>query len=217
MNGADLAAELVAMAESDRRLGEAFFAAVEGDERLSAELAVLLENPATPLLSVLPAWASCPDAGRRLAELTVVNAERLGEIVLRHRRWPGLSMVGALATDAAWLVAQHADLENELRRRWLPLLRSALDTGDADPRHLAYLVDRIAVVDGAPQEYGTVVTVGQSGLSFPHPLADPSGLAGRRAAIGLPPIEAELLFLARGEVIPFGPDRPDHPIFRWPA
>ena len=204
------------MAESDRRLGQAFFAAVEDDERLSAELAVLLENPATPLLSVLPAWESCPDAGRRLAELTVANAERLGAIVLRHRRWPGLSMVGALATDAAWLVAQHADLDNELRRRWLPLVRLAVDAGEADPRHLACLVDRIAVVDGAPQEYGTVVTAGQSGLSFPHPVADPSGLAGRRAAIGLPPIEAELPFLARGDVIPFGPDRPDDPLFRWP-
>jgi hypothetical protein len=41
-------------------------------------------------------------------------------------------------------------------------------------------------------------------------------VTSRRAAIGLPPIEAELTFLAHGEVIPFGPDRPDHPLFRWP-
>ena len=51
--------------------------------------------------------------------------------------------MGVEGADAAWLLAQHADAANEARRAWLPRLEAAVESGDADPRHLAALVDRI--------------------------------------------------------------------------
>ena len=212
----DLRDELVARASADWQLAESFFARVAADQRLAAELGALLANPATPLLMVLPYWQARPEEGGRLVEVVADNARWLGRVVAESG-WPGLSVVGADGADAAWLLAQHDDLANDRRRRWVRPLANAVRLGDADPRHLACLVDRIAVVDGAPQTYGTVAGIEGDEVVFAHPLRDPSTLNRRRRAIGLPTIEADAALMRRGEIITFGPDRQEHRLTRWPA
>jgi hypothetical protein len=102
------------------------------------------------------------------------------------RGWPGRALAGEDGAHAAWLLAQHADRRPELQRKFLDMLRAAVAAGDAEPRNLAYLEDRVRVSDGRPQLYGTQFT--RTGTDFgPAPIEAPEHLDARRAAIGLPP------------------------------
>jgi hypothetical protein len=131
--------------------------------------------------------------------------------------WPGLREVGADAADAAWLLAFRADRLNEARRAWLPPLREAVASGDADPRHYATLADRVAATAGEPQPYGTIVHLASDGeVELEVPAVDPANLAARRAQIGLPSMAADAAFLADGDLIPFGPERSAIPVNQWP-
>lgn len=82
--------------------------------------------------------------------VTVHNAGRLAEILDSHG-WPTTTSVGAEAARRAWPVAQHADRQLELQRRALTLMTTAVQAGEADPRHLAMLQDRILVNEGPPR------------------------------------------------------------------
>lgn len=66
--------------------------------------------------------------------------------------------------------------------RALELMRIAVEAGDADAAELAYLTDRVRVVQDRPQVYGT-----QFGPTGPRQIEDPDELDERRAAVGLEP------------------------------
>lgn len=122
-----------------------------------------------------------------LVEVDRANTEWL-DAVVRDRGWPGSALVGDDGADAAWLLAQHADARPDLQRRWLVLLRAAAAEGEALPRHVAYLTDRVLLAEGGEQEYGTQLT-DQGGRWLPTRLRDPDGVDARRAAVGLEPLE----------------------------
>jgi hypothetical protein len=61
--------------------------------------------------------------------------------------------------------------------------------GDAAPRDLAYLTDRVLMHRGEPQVYGTQYQVMEGKLTL-WAVREPAGLDQRRAELGLPP-EAE--------------------------
>lgn len=79
---------------------------------------------------------------------------------------------------------QHADRAPDFQRAALGLLSAAVDAGDAAPRHLAYLTDRVLVASGEPQLYGTQYT-GEGENLRPRPVRDAEHLDERRAAMGL--------------------------------
>lgn len=195
---------------------EAFYAAIDADPAASGELDRRLAGPATPLITALAAWDEAPREAAELLEINAANADRMAAIVDEHG-WPGLRAVGADGADTAWLLAQHADGANEVRRAWIPLLADAVAIGDADPRHLATLSDRVAAVAGEPQPYGTIAIVAPDGeVEFSLPPADPGALEARRAGIGLPSLSADAPYLRDGDLIPYGPDRGDVPVLQWP-
>jgi hypothetical protein len=70
--------------------------------------------------------------------------------VVDRQGWPLRSKVGEQAATAAWLLAQHADARPDFQRRCLHLLTVAVDHGEADPAHLAYLTDRVLCGEGRP-------------------------------------------------------------------
>jgi len=80
------------------------------------------------------------------------NAARLSEII-NAIGYPTLSKVGKEASEAAWLIVQHAISEPTLMKRCHVLLSEASD--DVNPQNLAYLHDRICYFEGRPQKYGT--------------------------------------------------------------
>jgi hypothetical protein len=100
--------------------------------------------------------------------------------------WPGRTLVGEEAAQAAWLLAQHADRDPIQQRAFLNALRAAVIRGEAPAAHLAYLEDRVRVNAGQPQLYGTQFTV-TGGTLGPCPIEDPGRLDERRAQAGLEP------------------------------
>jgi len=79
------------------------------------------------------------------------NAARLTEIV-EEFGYPTKSKVGTEASEAAWLIVQHAISEPALMKRCWELVT---ESGDVNPQNLAYLYDRICYFEGKPQKYGT--------------------------------------------------------------
>lgn len=76
------------------------------------------------------------------------NAARLTEIVDQF----GKSKVGTEASEAAWLIVQHAISEPALMKRCWELITEA---DNVNPQNLGYLYDRICYFKGKPQKYGT--------------------------------------------------------------
>lgn len=134
------------------------------------------------------------------------STARLREIVAEHG-WPGHQLVGEAAAHAAWLLAQHAP--PDFQEQCLPLLEDAAARGDASPRDLAYLMDRVLMHRGQPQIYGTQYLV-RDGILTLWTVQDPAGLDERRAALGLEPEahnRARLLAAQR----PANDDKDDRP------
>ncbi|GAA3550184.1 hypothetical protein GCM10022419_033040 [Nonomuraea rosea] len=111
------------------------------------------------------------------------NTRFLQEVIAEHG-WPGCDLVGDNASQAAWLLAQHADHDVAFQRRCLDLLQKAAAAGQAEPSHVAYLTDRVCVADGRPQLYGTQYHAPEGHLQ-PRPIDDPGHLDQRRAQMGL--------------------------------
>jgi hypothetical protein len=112
---------------------------------------------------------------------------RLAEILEEHG-WPGHDLVGEDGSTAAWVIAQHSDLDPEIQAEALELLRAAVEADQASPGDLAYLEDRVAANEGRPQVYGTQIGC-VDGEAQPGELVDPEAVDERRAEAGLEPLD----------------------------
>lgn len=145
------------------------------DQELHDELLAMLERDQAGRLGTGPDEEG--DAAR---------TERLAAIIAQHG-WPTFDLVGEDGEDAAWAIAQHADLDPGFQRCALEHLRIAVDAGQASPGNLAYLDDRIQAAAGEPQRYGTQVACTDAGPAPATPLADADAIEQLRAEAGLPP------------------------------
>ena len=103
--------------------------------------------------------------------------------------WPDKSKVGEEVAHDAWLLVQHADHDVEFQKKCLELMK-ALPKGEAKPKDLAYLEDRVRVNENRPQLYGTQFHQDpKTGLHIPRPIEDLENLDQRRASIGLEPMK----------------------------
>jgi hypothetical protein len=75
----------------------------------------------------------------------------------------------------------------EVQRRALALLAEAVAAGEASPRELALLRDRVLVNEGNEQIYGTQIAGVRDGAPVPWPCVDPERLDDRRAEVDLEP------------------------------
>lgn len=121
------------------------------------------------------------------------NTAYMKDLVTRHG-WPNNARVGPEGEGHAWLLVQHADADVDFQEHCLALLAEAVAAGQADPKHHAYLEDRVALHRGRPQRYGTQF-VPRDGVLEPWTLADPARVDEWRAEVGLGTLEeyAELL------------------------
>ena len=121
------------------------------------------------------------------SQIDVVNTDRLQAIVAEHG-WPGWPLVGKRGAHDAWLLAQHADKQLNFQRMAVRLLADAVAQQAAEPRHLAYLVDRVRMNEGREQLYGTQMHAELNGPVVPWPIEDPDNVDQRRADVGLGPL-----------------------------
>lgn len=119
------------------------------------------------------------------------NADRLAAI-MQAIGWPTDERVGHEASEAAWLIAQHAISRPTVMRAALAALEREAVQGRASKTHVAYLEDRIAVFEGRGQRYGTQFDWNDEGEMAPQGLEDPTGVDARRAAVGLDPLAMRL-------------------------
>ena len=112
------------------------------------------------------------------------NADWL-KTVLARIGWFDISRYGAEASQAAWLIVQHADHDRAWQEQVLADLAPRVARGDMQRTYYAYLIDRVAVGAGRPQTYGTQGRCQGRGNLQLLPVADRDNLDRRRAEMGL--------------------------------
>ena len=155
------------------------------NEQLRTELLARADREQTARKSLPPAQRD-QQWEQVIAPVDRDNAARMRQIGADYG-WPGYALAGVDGAHAAWLLVQHAPAG--FQEECLPLLEDAVARGDAAPRDLAYLTDRVLMHRGEPQIYGTQYLVVDGQLSL-WKVRDPDRLDQRRSALGMPP-EAE--------------------------
>ncbi|WP_199515938.1 DUF6624 domain-containing protein [Nucisporomicrobium flavum] len=199
--------DLVAVARREQALLTAALASVFSDRDLDTRISRALGYPAWPQpLTLLPDLApelttAAPHLTAYLAFAITAGHATITEIT--NHGWPD----SPAAADAAWLLLQHADANNEQRRTLLPALTAAVERGHADPRHLALLTDRECTVRGEGQQYGTLRLIRDDEPALLFPLAGTSAdVDAARRAIGLPDLADDAQF-AFSPLTPYGAAR----------
>jgi hypothetical protein len=126
-----------------------------------------------------------------LRHLNEQNAQRL-QAIIDDYGWPGVALVGGAGAQAAYRLVLHAFTLPDFQRVMLPLLERAALAGDASWWDVARLDDRIRVLEGRLQKYGTQFRWNEEGRQVPEPpVEDPENVDRMRAAIGLCSLQDE--------------------------
>jgi hypothetical protein len=134
----------------------------------------------------------------RMAAVHAANGHQLENLIEQHG-WPGRTLVGDEAAEAAWLILQHAIGNPGLQRRGVALLRDALERGEIKAHQLAMLEDRVAFFEGRPQRYGTQFDWDDDGRLSPWVIEDPQSVDERRQSIGLEPLADRIAVMRSAE------------------
>lgn len=120
----------------------------------------------------------------------IINEKKV-RAILDIYGWPTKEIAGEQGNWTICNVIQHSD--NEVRIKYLPMMRQAVKEKKLEPRFLVRAEDRIATERGDLQIYGGQMKYYPETKSFNvWPVFDPANIDKRRAEIGLEPI-AEFL------------------------
>ncbi|KAF2328121.1 DUF6624 domain-containing protein [Flavobacterium ginsenosidimutans] len=111
------------------------------------------------------------------------NAQRLEEII-DSIGYPTKSSVGEEASQAAWLIVQHAISLPLFMKRCYALISEAAN--EVSPQNFAYLHDRICYFEGRPQKFGT-----QFDARGMYPVEDKAEMIRLRRELQLAPHDEE--------------------------
>lgn len=130
--------------------------------------------------------------GATVFRVDMPNTARLKEIMDLHG-WPGPPSFSEDAQNAAWYIAQHAQIIDEtgtsqwdvaLAESILPQVREAVEADQLTPWHFAAMFDRIAQNKGQPQRYATQIMCSNGRADFGE-LEDVQRVTEFRAEIGM--------------------------------
>ena len=140
---------------------------------IQVDVSVLPEDERSAALAAMWAPVSAMD-DRLLAELLPLIPEE---------GWFTKSKYGARASEAAFLIIQHSNIEQW--RRFVPILEPLALAGEVDGEDYGLMYDRLAVNEGRPQRYGSQATCedGKWGIDWDN-LEDPSNADQRRRDLG---------------------------------
>lgn len=177
------------LAQTDTALRDELVALVDSSESgyMRMQEASRQHGPRSLQVQTLLEEQSRMDAG---------NLARLQEIFSEHG-WPGQSMVGHDGAAAAFMMLHHADHQTQVE--FLPMVKTAVDAGELEPRYFALLQDQILVAKRRPQIFGTkLYRDDATGRLEPFPIEDEANVDSRREQMGMMPL-AEYLKGLRGE------------------
>lgn len=123
---------------------------------------------------------------RMMKRIDSKNALRVQQIIDLYG-WLGSDELGEDANETLFLCIQHAD-DLIIQTKYLPILKKAMEEGNADGWQYAFLTDRIKMNRGEKQVYGTQ-TLRMNGKQFPVPIENPDKVDTLRKEIGLEPMK----------------------------
>lgn len=115
-----------------------------------------------------------------------INLVKVKQILDEHG-WLGPDIIGRQGNSTLFLVIQHADIETQ--KKYLPMMRDAVEKGNAKASSLALLEDRVALRSGELQIYGSQIGRDEeTGESYVLPMQNPDQVDIRRKSVGLGPL-----------------------------
>jgi len=105
------------------------------------------------------------------------------ESILDIYGWPGYTTIGMPGSSTIFSILSQADATTI--EKYLPLLKSTVEKGEASSGYLAFLEDKIEVANGRPQIYGTQINSNKR----PFPIEDEKNVDDRRKKLGLLPLQ----------------------------
>lgn len=109
------------------------------------------------------------------------------EKILDENGWLGPDVIGEEGNLTLFLVIQHAKVETQLK--YLPMLRDAVKSGDAEASYLAMMEDRVLMYQGEKQIYGSQLEMDSKTKEYVvSPMIDPDNVDKRRAEVELMPM-----------------------------
>jgi len=119
------------------------------------------------------------------------NTLELKDIISKYG-WPGIPLVGKKGAESAWLIAQHAVSDTDFMKRAAKLLELSVSKKECEGWQLAFLQDRIHIMAGQKQVYGTQFDLDEKGWPIPFPILDQENVNSRRKSVGLNSLEERL-------------------------
>lgn len=117
------------------------------------------------------------------------------ERVIDKYGWPTIFLVGREGTEAAWIIAQHADFNIPFQKKCLVLIKKASLKNGVPRHHIAYLTDRILINTKKPQIFGTQFARDKRGKFQARPIKNKKLLNKRRQQYNLPPFKEYKILL----------------------
>ncbi|MEQ5790781.1 hypothetical protein J4E06_06940 [Muricauda sp. NFXS6] len=118
------------------------------------------------------------------------NAREL-ETIMEAIGYPSVPKVGKEANQAAWLIVQHAIGLPSFMKKFLHHLQREAEKDKDLSIQLAYLTDRVRMMEGQEQWYGTQFDWDQEGLMSPAPYDNLDKVNARRRDLGLNSLEEQ--------------------------
>lgn len=124
-------------------------------------------------------------------EMTIADKSNLKKVVkiLDQYGWVGPKKVGGKASQALYIVIQHADDDPNLQIKYLEMFRKAIISGVSDEIiNYAFLSDRVSLYKNKYQIFGTQLRKEKNGNFKPLPIKDEKNVDKRRQEVGLGPL-----------------------------
>ncbi len=171
----------------------------ERDQRIRHLILELLETPGAGPNENMITWL------RLMQRMKRIDADNQSWIKaeLDDRDWFTISEFGDEADNDAFLIVQHATDDPDFMREIHTRFQRLLPQGEIAPDNYALLTDRLAVMEGAPQPYGSQFECREGVQSLQTPLSDPEPVVDeRRAEVGLPTMAEYRAILPSCDSIP---------------
>lgn len=102
--------------------------------------------------------------------------------------WLGKDKIGNDANLALFVTIQHAG-KLSVMEKYLPIMKEAVKRGNAERSQMAYLIDRVEILNNRKQIYGTQYSIDDKGKVFFKDIADSSHVNTRRKSMNLGTID----------------------------